>query len=181
MGFTDEIRVLSMQNDYFVIFGAAVQPGGKPSGSLRRRVEGALALAGDREDTKFLVTGGVGRYGPSEALVMKELLMAGGIVGDRIVADSKATDTLSSVLNCRQILESLSDVRSVTVCSSTYHNLRCRLLFRVVGIKAESGRMPSDLPALGWRRLTFYHFREAVAILYDTVLLLGVRLSGRLA
>ena len=46
---------------YYVIFGAAVRPDGQPSGTLRRRVEGAWQLATRPPPCKFIVTGGEGR------------------------------------------------------------------------------------------------------------------------
>ena len=80
---------------YFVIFGAAVLAGGKPSGSLSRRVEGALELASDVRPRVFLATGGVGRSGPAEARVIHDLLVAAGAQEGEIVVEDQATDTLA--------------------------------------------------------------------------------------
>jgi hypothetical protein len=61
--------------DYFVIFGAAVRPDGRPSAVrpdgrpsavLRHRVESAYRLAEGRSRARFLVTGGLGRQGHQE-------------------------------------------------------------------------------------------------------------------
>ena len=60
---------------YFVIFGAAVKPDGQPSGTLLRRVQGAWQLAKQHNASRFIVTGGQGKHGPAEALVMKRLLL----------------------------------------------------------------------------------------------------------
>lgn len=72
---------------YLVILGAAVRQDGTPSGSLSRRVEGALAFARSVGCAKFLATGGVGRHGPAEALVIRQLLRAGGIRDEDILVE----------------------------------------------------------------------------------------------
>lgn len=168
-----------MRNDYLVIFGAAVRPDGTPSHTLVCRVAGAVALADGRPNTKFVVSGGVGKYGPAEALVMKKMLLNAGIPEERIITECQSRNTLSSILHCKEILDSLPDVGNVTVCSSAYHNPRCRLLFRIVGIEAGIPKMPSELQALGWRKWIYYHLREPLAIVWDALVLLGMRLLGR--
>lgn len=158
--------------DYFVIFGAAVRPDGSPSGTLRRRVEGAYGLAIGNPRAKFLPTGGQGKFGPAEALVMRDLLVYLGVKAEQIIPEDQAGDTLTSVQNCAAILRRRGDVRSVTVCSSPYHNPRCQILLRLLGIPARRGRMPSDRPALGTKKWIYYWFRDMMAIPFDVVLLL---------
>ena len=165
---------------YFVIFGAAVRADGTPSGSLMRRAEGALALAKDVRPRIFLATGGVGRYGPAEALVIRDLLLAGGAVQQEILIEDKATDTLQSILFCHAIMRSRNDVELLTPCSSGYHNLRCAILFRLLGYRVRTGRMPSDLPHIGPWKWGRYVLKEALALPFDVSLLLLRRATGRL-
>ena len=80
-----------------VIFGAAVRPGGRPSTTLHRRVEAAAAFGARFADPLFVPTGGVGRFGPSEASVMAELLVSRGVPEERILLEETGTDTMSSV------------------------------------------------------------------------------------
>ncbi len=155
---------------YFIIFGAAVRPGGTPSGTLRRRVEGALALARKTSDRRFVVTGGVGDNPPAEAEVMRDLLCDGGVAPGEIVLDCLATDTLSSVVNCAEIIP--GDAAHVVVCSSAYHNPRCTLLFRLLGIRATWDRMPPDRPHLGFLKWLYFVVREIPATVWDTLVLL---------
>ena len=67
---------------FLIIYGAAVKAGGAPSGSLLRRVQGAWEIS-QRLATPcyFIVTGGVGKYAPSEAHVMQKLLLNLGDFG----------------------------------------------------------------------------------------------------
>src|SRR5260221_11212681 len=103
---------------YFVIFGAAVLPGGRPSGSLSRRVEGALALAREQRPRMFLATGGVGRHGPAEARVIHDLLLAADVPEQEILIEEEAKDTLQSVLLCHAILRRRTDIDFLVTCSS---------------------------------------------------------------
>jgi len=153
---------------YYVIFGAAIRPDGQPSGTLQRRVQGAWQLATQTNPSKFIVTGGQGRYGPAESWVMKRLLLELGANEQQILVEDQAHDTLQSVLYCRNILAQLTDTsRKVIVCSSPYHNYRCQMLFRLAGVPCGRGDMPSDRPTLGIIKWLYYYFREAVAIPWD--------------
>ena len=67
-----------------MIFGAAIRPDGQPSGTLRRRVEGAYRIGSIFRDPIYLVTGGVGRYGPAEATVMRDQLLGYGVPARRM-------------------------------------------------------------------------------------------------
>jgi uncharacterized SAM-binding protein YcdF (DUF218 family) len=164
---------------YLVVFGAAVRADGSPSGSLRRRTEGAAALAEHLGGGRFVVTGGVGRHGPAEAEVMRDILVALGVELSRIELESQANDTLSSIYHCKVILDGREDVGQVIVCSSPYHNPRCAVLFRLVGIRAGIGDMPSDRPHLGLTKWLYYVAREIPATAWDIVLVLFARLRGR--
>jgi vancomycin permeability regulator SanA len=163
--------------DIFVIMGAAVMADGRPSGAMRRRVEGALDLARKSQDAFYIVTGGKGRYGPPEAEVMKFELQASGVPEDRIVPETVSKDSLSSVENCARIIKKYADVESVFVCSDRYHIPRCRWLFWMLGISTRPGHMPSGLKANGILRWSIYYFREIIATPVDTLLMLGHRLA----
>lgn len=153
---------------YYVIFGAAVRPDGRPSGTLQRRVEGAWQLARQTSPSKFIVTGGQGKQGPTEGQVMKRLLLELGAEEQQILVEDKAQDTLESVLYCTEILNNEAEAtRDVIVCSSPYHNYRCQMLFRLWGVPCRRGIMPSDRPTLGTLKWLYYYFREAAAIPWD--------------
>src|SRR5262249_18995166 len=79
-----------------VIFGAAVRPGGRPSTTPGGGGGAAAEFARRFDDPLFLPTGGIGRFGPSEASVMTALLAAHGVPPDRVVLEESGTDTLSS-------------------------------------------------------------------------------------
>lgn len=158
--------------DVLVIFGAAIRPDGQPSGTLRRRVDGACRLGRSLGDPLYLVTGGVGRYGPAEAIVMKAQLVAAEVPPDRVIVEDQGTDTLSSAIRCWRLLRGRRDLGRVFVCSSPYHIPRCRMLLRILGLPAVTAPMPGDRAALGTWKWLWYVFREMVAAPYDAFLLL---------
>jgi len=163
-----------------VIFGAAVRPDGRPSGTLLRRVAAAAALANRFPAAVFIPTGGVGRFGPSEASVMAHLLQREVRPGWSFVLEETAIDTLSSVRAVRRLLLRHAFMGPVYAATSAYHLPRCLLLLWLAGIRAKPCPPPSA-PAAASRLLRWYwRLREVPAIPYDAALMLGLRAIGRL-
>jgi uncharacterized SAM-binding protein YcdF (DUF218 family) len=155
-----------------VIFGAAVRADGSASGSLRRRCEHAAAVGRTLPSVCYLVTGGVGRFGPAEALVMREQLVGLGIAADRVTLEDQARDTLESVRRCAAILRGRRDVDAVLACSSSYHAPRCALLLRLAGFPARATAPSSDRPTLGTFKWLRYVLKECIATPWDVFLLM---------
>jgi uncharacterized SAM-binding protein YcdF (DUF218 family) len=162
--------------DYIVIFGAAVRADGSPSGSLQRRCETALRHGGGgAQGPVYLPTGGVGRHGPAEALVMREWLLEHGVAESRIVLECEAHDTLESVRRCSRILRRRADADSVLVATSDYHGPRCALLFRIAGFDCRALPAAPDRPHLGSAKWLRYVLKELIATPWDAAWLLWHR------
>jgi vancomycin permeability regulator SanA len=161
---------------WIVILGAAVWRGGAPSPALRRRVAAAVEASRAYPGARFLPTGAVGRHPPSEASVMRDLLVDAGIEPGRIVLEETGRDTLTSLVACARIVRAAGG--RVVVCSDAYHVPRCRLVLRALGMASDAA------PARGaWRRLGAAGFaravaREAAATPWDVALALAARLRG---
>jgi uncharacterized SAM-binding protein YcdF (DUF218 family) len=160
-----------------VIFGAAVRRGGRPSTTLRQRVETAAVFGARFANPLFVPTGGVGRFGPSEASVKATLLGAHGVPPERILLEETATDTLSSVRAVAALLRRQRVVAPVLAASSGYHLPRCLLLLRLVGITARA--CPAPPPPVGLLRRWYWRVREVLATPYDAGILVVLRLLGR--
>jgi vancomycin permeability regulator SanA len=160
-----------------LIFGAAVRPGGKPSTTLRNRVEAALACAQGHPDAKFIPTGAVGRHGPSEAAVMAHLLSESGVRSDQIQLEETGTDTLSSVRAIRQLLRESHTCTRVMVATSPYHQPRCVLSLCLFGIAARPCPFPRQGSVTSWTTRWYRRLREAAALPYDAVLAIWWRLT----
>ena len=156
----------------YVIFGAAVRPDGEPSGTLRRRVEGAVAAARGRSGVRFLCTGGMSAGGHVEADVMRRLLLENGVPESAILLEREGRDTLHQIRLCDAILRGLDDVEEVIPCTSRYHIPRCTVLLRALGWTVRTAPMPGDLGLLPWRKLLWYYCKEVIALPYDLALLL---------
>lgn len=159
------------QPTFFVVFGAAVWPGGRPSGAMRRRTLGAWQQSQSVVQPRFLLTGGQGRHGPPEAVVMRQLLIEAGAPESAIQIEDQAGDTLDSVVYCQRLLApAMKAGARVVAVSSDYHVPRCRILFRLMGVPAESGCVGGSRAALGLGRWLVAVLREAVAMVWDVLL-----------
>ncbi len=160
-----------------VIFGAAVRPGGRPSGTLRRRVDAAAAFGARFVAPLFVPTGAVGRHGPSEASVMAALLAEQGVPPAGILLEETGTDTLSSVRAVVALLRAQRLTAPVFAATSGYHLPRCLVLLRIAGVAARACPPPPAQADL-WQRW-YWRLREAPAIPYDAGLGLLLRLRGK--
>nr|WP_318293502.1 YdcF family protein [Microvirga sp. SRT01] len=158
--------------DYIVIFGAAVRPGGRPSPALRHRIEGALAWACDHPSAMIMPTGGIGKYGPAEAVAMKRALMEAGVAASQIVVERYGRDTLESVRLCHQLLQARGDCRRIVCCTSTYHQPRCVLLFRLLGYSVVVPKVPNSMGRMSRTTYGKLVVRELAATPYDSLLLM---------
>lgn len=160
-----------------VIFGAAVRPDGRPSETLRYRVEAAARFGQRFASPLFIPTGAKGRHGLAESTVMARMLMNAGFSAATILEEPTGTDTLSSV---RAVARMVSGHRRVFACTSAYHLPRCLLLLRLAGVAARACPPPA-VPAATSQRLRWYwRLRETPALPYDALLMLWLRLVGQM-
>jgi len=157
-----------------VIFGAAVRPGGRPSETLRWRVEAAAGFGARFAAPLYLPTGAKGRYGASEASVMARLLCEMGVPSERILLEETGTDTLSSV---REVARLVRGAAPVYVATSGYHLPRCRMLLRLAGIAALA--CPPPPASAGFWQRWYWRLREVAAMPYDALLGVLLRLRGQ--
>jgi len=161
-----------------IIFGAAVRPGGAPSGAMRDRVEAAVRCADTLGGARFMPTGGVGRHGPPEAEVMADLLRAHAIPPERILLEPTGVNTIRSVLACARLLR--GQPGPVYAATSAYHMPRCVLLLRLAGLRAYPCRPPRTPASSSRVKRWYWRLREMPAVPIDSALLLWMRLGRRL-
>ena len=157
-----------------VILGAAVRPDGRASAALLRRIEGGRRLAQAYPDALVFCSGGVGRYGPSEASIMAERLTAGGIAAERLVLDEQSLDTLQTVVAAAREIGQ-RNLAGAIVCTDSYHTLRTRLIFSALGVASVAGCVKAGPRQMGWPAWWRMRLREVPAIPYDWVLALTKR------
>lgn len=157
--------------DVIIVMGAAVWQGGQPSPTLRRRVSHAVNLMKKGKADFLLVTGGVGKYPPAEAIVMKNLSIAEGIPPKKIIIEGEGTSTFQSVLKCVRILHKHS-WSNVLVVSDSYHIFRAIFAFRCFDIQAVGSAVSGSRQASPFWKWCYYYIREIIALLWYMLLIL---------
>ncbi|MFN9928146.1 MAG: YdcF family protein [Phenylobacterium sp.] len=158
-----------------VIFGAALAADGRASPALARRIRYGQLAADVWRDAPVLCSGGVGRFGPSEASVMIADLLAGGLPPERIDADHVSLDTLQTVLVAVRMARD-EGRPFVVACSDGYHLPRIRLMLAILGVRSVSG--PKGGPRGPWSHRLRMAAREVAALPYDAAIVIWRRLTG---
>ena len=130
-GLTDELG----QADVGILFGNQVLPSGEPSARLHSRLEKAIELYNDNYFEKIIVSGGLGKEGHDEALVMKEHLISEGIPENNILVDSDGLNTYMTIANSLTIIEE-NDFNSVMVISNYFHLPRIKMACNRFGLES---------------------------------------------
>lgn len=157
-----------------VIFGAAVRPDGQASPSLARRVRYAVTAARASPDSPIFCSGGVGRFGPSEASLMAELLARAEIPASRVVLDEDSRDTLQNVTAATRFIRA-EGLGGALACTDSYHLPRVRMLFRALGVDAQDGPVIRGRAGTRRRYWLGMHAREVAAYPYDLAVVLWRR------
>ncbi len=146
-----------------IVFGAAVRPDGQPSGALRRRLLHGVALWRRGTAPILLVTGGLGRYPPSEARVMHNLAVTAGVPAEQIVTEDASTSTFASALACADIMRTYGWRRAVVV-SDAYHVRRAALVLRAFDIEVSTSSAPGGREANRPWQWGYYVVRDGIAL-----------------
>ena len=119
--------------DAAVVLGNKVEIDGTPSARLQGRLDKAIELYEKGYFDYIIVSGGFGKEGFSEAIVMKEYLIEKGIPSDSILVDEVGNDSYMTAKNTKKIMKQM-DFHTVTVISQFYHITRTKLAFHKVGL-----------------------------------------------
>lgn len=170
------------ETDYrraIVIFGAPGRPGGRASRAMRQRVNSAHAIGRKLKHPIYIPTG-AGRTEPSEAEVMRRLLLRRGIADENILLEETARDTLASVRAVRRLLRLQGIGGTVYAATSGFHLPRCLLLLRLAGLKTRPCPAPRGRATSKRWKLWLWRAREVAALPCDASLLLWLRLIRKL-
>ena len=145
--------------DAVIVPGCAVRSDGSASGALRRRTLHAVELWKTGRANKILLTGGGGKYPPSEAAVAAKLAQDAGVTVDDLLLEHTSTTTEENARFSSQMSAEMVHW-SIIVASDGYHCWRCKRLFsRYFAHVTTAGSIPS-------RRLRIRGaFREVVSII----------------
>lgn len=123
--------------DLAVVLGNKVEVTGVPSPMLTARLERTVELYQQGYFKKVLVSGGLGKEGYDEALVMKDYLIQRGVPEAVILVDSEGDNTYKTAANTAALMEG-TDFNSIMVISQYFHITRIKLAFSKVGIQVDA-------------------------------------------
>lgn len=129
-GLNDDIQVC----DVAVVLGSKVNTNGTLSKSLNGRLERTLELYNKGYFKSVIVSGGLGKEGHDEAVVMKEFLVENGVDPEFVYVDSQGLNTMATAENTVNISAD-NDFDSYMVISQFFHISRIKLAFKTVGIE----------------------------------------------
>ncbi|MCX6955449.1 MAG: YdcF family protein [Verrucomicrobia bacterium] len=115
--------------DVGLVLGSKVELDGRPSTRLRARLDRTLELYRAGYFPWVITSGGFGKEGYDEAVVMRDYLVAGGIPPDRVIVDGHGDNTFESAKNTRRIVQG-RNLKSVLVVTQYFHIPRSRLALR---------------------------------------------------
>ena len=117
---------------YLIVLGAQVRADGTPSGSLRRRLESALAYLRAHPRTRAIVSGGQGPNEPcSEAHAMRAWLLDRGIAADRVLAEAQSTTTAETLSRTGRLIDPARE--RVGIVTNDFHLYRALAIARHAG------------------------------------------------
>lgn len=119
--------------DVIVVLGNTVAPNGQPSARLRARLDCALGAWRGKFAPLLLVSGGIGKEGFDEAVVMADYLAANGVPRAAILIDSAGIDTAATAVNVARMAASRR-FTTVIVATQYFHVPRSRLALERAGL-----------------------------------------------
>ena len=120
--------------DAALVPGNTVLPGGQPSPRLEARLSRALELYRAGKFPHIIVSGGTGREGYDEAVVMKQWLTTRGVPEGAVTTDSAGLTTWDSAVNTRRIADA-QGFTSISVVTQYFHVPRTVLALEKCGFQ----------------------------------------------
>ena len=152
---------------YTVVVLGSQSVNGKPSQILRLRLDAAYTYLAAHSDTPVVVTGGVDRGETiSEAVAMRDYLIARGLPAGRIYMEDQSRNTLENLRFAGELITHEDLPRQLLIVTDGFHQLRGAIYAQAVGLKP-CAAVSSTTP---WGLLPSYWVRECMALLRALVL-----------
>lgn len=151
--------------DVLIVLGCAVRKG-RPTLTLRNRLDTALAYLEQSPHTTVIVSGGKGPdEAVSEAQAMADYLIAHGFPRERIILEDQSTSTYENFWFCKDILSARFPAdASVAFVTTDFHVYRSRRVAAMHGITADG------IPARDvWYSAPNNYIREGIAVIIYTL------------
>jgi len=126
-----------MSRPVAIVLGAYVDPGGRASRALRRRAAKAADLYAAGVVGRIVASGGQGRHPPSEAQVIRRVLLEYGVPPDAILLEEESRNTLENIRFSSALLPAGT---KLVLISDAWHLPRARLVARRLGLDATTAQ-----------------------------------------
>ncbi len=133
-GMREDVR----PRDAAVVLGSKVELDGRPSVRLAARLDRGAALDASGAVRVLIVSGGLGKEGFDEGVVMRDYLVRSGVPAGAILVDSAGVDTQATAVNCARLMRQ-HRLQSVIAVSQYFHVPRTRLALEAHGIRDVGG------------------------------------------
>lgn len=137
----DGLRNETEPVDLGIILGNKVELNGKPSSRLKARLDHGVTLFSSGEVKLLMVSGGIGKEGYDEAVVMQQYLVSQGVPEANIRVDSHGVDTRHTAKHARALMTK-EGLESAKAISQWFHISRCKLALKQADIETVSGSAP---------------------------------------
>lgn len=122
-----------MDADLIVVPGNTIEPPGVPSPRLKARLDAALDLFQMHKAPAIFVSGGTGKEGYDEAVVMAQYLTGKGVPAQAIIIDSEGFNTAATARHAARYMKA-HRLRIVLAVSQYFHVPRTVLALKAFGI-----------------------------------------------
>ena len=115
-----------------VVLGAPNSPSGELSPIALARINRAIDLVFEKDDSMLLLTGGYGNFNPAplpHADYLRKYALAHAVPEHRILLCSESSSTLEDAAFARDLLEDLGHEGELFVVTSDYHERRTEIVF----------------------------------------------------
>ena len=119
--------------DVALVLGNTVHPDGTPSRRLAARLDRTLELYRGGYFPLIIVSGGPGKEGHDEAVVMRDYLVHRGVPAESILVDSEGVNTFASARKTQQVMRERG-LSKVLVITQYFHVPRSKLALKKFGI-----------------------------------------------
>lgn len=116
-----------------LIFGNKVETDGRVSARLKSRLDTGIELYRQGNAPLIIVSGGLGKEGYDEALVMKNYLVSHDIPAENIIEDPLGINTHETAKKVSEIVKN-TDIDGVIIVTQYYHVLRAKLALKRFGV-----------------------------------------------
>ena len=152
--------------DIGIVLGNEVKADGNPSRRLRARLDKTVELFKDGYFPLVIVSGGPGKEGFNEALVMQRYLVQAGIPTAKIWIDDTGNNTFLTAIHSATLMKA-ARLKSALLISQFYHLPRTRLAMRQAHVEH-----------LYWAHANYYEPRDIYSLARESLAIYVYLLRG---